>query len=121
MLYFAHMNTAEFKKILEAEKERLEKEMNSVGRQNPAVPGDWEPAPREIATEADVIDQADLLMTREENAAILADLEARSDQVLAALKRIADGTYGMCEVDGEPIEEKRLMADPAATTCMAHL
>jgi len=33
----------------------------------------------------------------------------------AALKRIEDGTYGFCEVTGEPIGLKRLEARPIAT------
>lgn len=116
------MQTEPFKKKLEAEKARLEREMTSVGRPNPAVPGEWEPVPvEEPGNESDLIDQADALVGREENAAILADLEARYETVLAALTRIEEGTYGVCEVGGESIEEKRLQADPAATTCTAHL
>lgn len=115
------MNTAGFKRKLEEEKVRLEGEMKSVGRPNPAVPGDWEPMPNDLAGQSDPLDQAEVVMTREENAAILADLEARYDAVLAALKRLDEGTYGKCEVDGAPIEEARLEADPAATTCRAHL
>ncbi len=115
------MDTAPFKKRLEEEKIRLESEMGSVGRPNPLVPGDWEPIPTERGTEADIIDQADVVVSREENTAILADLEARYDYVLAALKRIEDGVYGVCEVGGEEIEEARLGADPAASTCILHL
>ncbi len=33
----------------------------------------------------------------------------------AALKRIQDGTYGYCEITGEPISLKRLKARPIAT------
>ncbi|TSC71009.1 MAG: hypothetical protein G01um101449_223, partial [Parcubacteria group bacterium Gr01-1014_49] len=35
------MKTDLLKKKLEAEKTKLEAEMGSVGRKNPAVPGDW--------------------------------------------------------------------------------
>lgn len=106
---------------LEAEKAKLESEMRSVGRRNPAVPGDWEPIPSETGMEADLIDQADIVMSREGNTAILADLEARYDSVLAALDRIKNKRYGKCEVCNAPIEAARLEADPAATTCVAHL
>lgn len=115
------MNTAGFKKRLEEEKERLESEMRSVGRPNAAVPGDWEPKPAERGSESDVVDQAEVFVNNEENAAILADLEARYDHVLEALHRIEKGTYGICEVGGEVIEEARLNADPAAPTCTVHL
>lgn len=115
------MKTEPFKKKLEAEKEKLEREMGSVGRRNPAVPGDWELAPSETGMEADLADQADVMMSRESSAAILADLEARYDTVLSALARIGERMYGKCEVCGKPIEEARLAADPAAVTCVEHL
>ncbi|WP_345750776.1 TraR/DksA family transcriptional regulator [Microbacterium rhizophilus] len=36
----------------------------------------------------------------------------------AALARIDAGTYGVCEVCGEPIPEGRLLARPTATRCV---
>jgi RNA polymerase-binding transcription factor DksA len=35
-------------------------------------------------------------------------------EVLEALRRIEHGTYGLCEISGEPIEETRLQAIPWA-------
>ncbi len=115
------MNPEQYKTKLEAEKVKLESEMGSVGRKNPSVPDDWEPVPSETGTEADLADQADVVMSRESNIAILADLEARYDTVLAALARIEKKTFGKCEVCGKSIEEARLEANPTATTCIAHL
>ena len=49
-------------------------------------------------------------------------LEESSEQVLkqidAALKRIEDGTYGVCTTCGNPIGEERLEAMPYATQCI---
>lgn len=115
------MKTEHFRKRLEDEKVRLESEMGTVGRKNPAVPDDWEAMPSEIGAEADLADQADVVMNHENNSAILADLEARYDTILEALTRIEKGTYGTCEVCGEKIEEARLEADPAAMTCKKDL
>ena len=36
-----------------------------------------------------------------------------------ALERIADGTYGQCEICGNPIGKNRLMAFPRATLCLS--
>jgi len=36
----------------------------------------------------------------------------------AALARIEDGTYGVCESCGQPIGKMRLQAFPRATLCM---
>ena len=48
--------------------------------------------------------------------------EARQSLIYVenALSRIENGTYGECEVCGEPIEEQRLKALPYATLCMEH-
>ena len=35
-----------------------------------------------------------------------------------AIKRIDDGTFGVCEVCGGPISEKRLVARPVTTLCI---
>ena len=41
-------------------------------------------------------------------------------QVRDALKRIDDGTFGTCVVDGGPIEEARLEAVPWTPYCLKH-
>ena len=40
-------------------------------------------------------------------------------QIQVALKRIDEGTYGICANCGEPIDPKRLKALPTATRCIA--
>ena len=40
-------------------------------------------------------------------------------QIKAALKRIAEGTYGVCAQCGADIEPKRLMALPTAARCIS--
>lgn len=110
-----------YKTRLEEEKVRLETELATVGRRNPSNPSDWEAVPGETGQEADPNDAADLVEGYGDNAAILNDLELRYTDVTAALARIAGGTYGVCSVGGEAIEEDRLNADPAANTCKSHL
>lgn len=106
---------------LTAEKEKLEQELQSIGRRNPSNENDWEALPQDQGQEPDPNDAADLIEGYEANTAILKELEIRYNEVLAALARIEAGTYGICEVSHEPIEEDRLAADPAARTCKAHL
>lgn len=114
-------DTNAYKDRLVEEKGRLEAQLATVGRRNPANPNDWEALPPETGQEADPNDAAELIEGYEGNAAILKDLEIRYNEVLAALSRIEEGTYGVCEVSGEEIEEARLNADPAARTCKAHI
>lgn len=114
------MDTRRARKSLEEERRRLEGELKSIGRPNPSVPGDWELAPNTAEAEPDILDQAEIATSREDNAAVLADLEARYASVTEALARIENKTYGKCEVCGVPIEEARLAADPSALTCTTH-
>jgi DnaK suppressor protein len=44
---------------------------------------------------------------------------AELGRIEAALKRIESGDYGYCLACDEPIAEKRLDNDPAATLCVA--
>lgn len=49
----------------------------------------------------------------------LAEVEARElAQIEAALERMRNGTYGICEVTGKPIPLARLQALPYATMCI---
>lgn len=50
----------------------------------------------------------------------VADLERTLFEVTKALERIEQGTYGVCETSGDWIEEDRLKAYPAATSCSNH-
>jgi DnaK suppressor protein len=52
--------------------------------------------------------------------ALATDVARRLAEIDAAERRLADGTYGICVVGGEPIDEERLAARPTATTCVAH-
>ncbi|ROS23629.1 TraR/DksA family transcriptional regulator [Cellulomonas sp. PhB150] len=52
--------------------------------------------------------------------ALADDVAKRLAEIDAAERRLDDGTYGLCAVGGEPIDDARLMARPTATTCVAH-
>lgn len=120
------MDTAFFKQKLLDEKKTLEAELKTIGAQNPRSPSDW--VPTAVARDVDVVpppsDQNELADTAEEleeNTGIVNELEGRLNEVNTALQKIEKGTYGICEASGEPIEEDRLMANPAARTCKKHM
>ncbi len=115
------MNTHTFKEKLEEELKTLETELKTVGRINPNNPGDWEATPGDVdVTNADPNDVADNMEEYEGHTAILKQLEIRYNEVKTALERIKNNTFGMCTVCHAKIEEKRLEANPAATTCIQH-
>ena len=53
-------------------------------------------------------------------AALMQQSSATLVQVEAALERIADGSYGYCEICGAPIAEGRLEARPWTPYCIDH-
>jgi len=55
---------------------------------------------------------------REKDLSILEQVEAELADVEHALRRLDDGTYGVCEACGKPIDEDRLEALPAARFCL---
>jgi RNA polymerase-binding transcription factor DksA len=61
-------------------------------------------------------DQASETFEREKDLSILERLEDELAEIEAALQRVDDGTYGVDEVTGEPIDPERLDALPAART-----
>lgn len=114
-------NINDLKSKLLEEKARLEGELSGVGHRNPEIEGDWEPSAPDLNNPtADVNDVADSMEAFEEGAAIEVELEARLLEVDAALARIEAGTYGVCRICGEKIEDARLEANPSAPTCIAH-
>jgi len=61
-------------------------------------------------------DQGSELVEREKDLAILEQLETDLAEIEAALRRLDEGTYGVDEVTGEPIDPERLEALPTART-----
>ncbi len=119
MAHLTQEQTEEFKKKLEAEKARLESELDTIGKRTGRA-GDWDATTDEIDADvsADKNDRADAIEDFEENTAIVTELEAQLKDVADALARIDAGTYGHDETTNEPIPVERLNANPAARTAL---
>ena len=116
------IDTEYFKEKLEEELLLVEKELNDVGRKNPDNKPDWEAEPADFDTDkADENETADKIEEYEGNTAVLKELEIRYNDIKDALKKIEEGKFGICEISGQLIEEDRLIANPAARTCKAHM
>lgn len=62
---------------------------------------------------------ATIAFERSQVDAVLRQTRGHLAEVEAALARVDVGTYGVCEVCGQPIGEGRLEARPTARTCIA--
>ncbi len=82
------------------------------------IPGGFKPKFKEVGSE-----EGENAFESEQFAndlSVMEDLDARLKKVRGALARIENGTYGKCLINGEEIEEARLLAEPAAETCIQH-
>jgi len=61
---------------------------------------------------------ATLAFERQHAAALLAAAREQVAAVDAALRRLAEGRYGVCDRCGRPVGAERLAARPAALTCI---
>ena len=103
----------ELRAALYAEKDSLEEELASYGKK---VGDDWRGAATGFEEEeADDVDAADKMEELAINVPLVEELESRHKEIVAALKRMDEGTYGLTE-SGDPIDVDRLRANPAATT-----
>ena len=105
------MKTEQYKRELLAKEQELLERIKQAGanarQPSPDVP----------------IDVGDKSIDDEEKAEQFQEADTDSkilEQVQDALKRISDGTFGKCLVDGGPIEKKRLKAIPWAPYCAKH-
>ncbi len=114
------MNTQQQKERLLIEEKMLVEELSKIGLYNPET-GTWNATHADMPNEAvsDDDTQADVFEDMAENTATGEILSERLVDVRDALEKIEKGTYGICEKSGAPIEEDRLVANPAARTCKA--
>lgn len=107
----------ENKEKLLGEKSRLLKMLKRDSVTDSEIPGGHKPKFNEVGSE-----QGENAFEVEQfgnELSVVEDLEERLKQVETALQKITDGTYGTCE-QGDEIDEARLRAEPAATTCLKH-
>lgn len=113
------MDAARARELIGAEVERVEKVIGDVRVDL------GEGSERESVGELSSADQhpADLgteTFEREKDLSILESLERELRELDAAIRRVDDGTYGICEACNGPIPEERLEAQPAARFCADH-
>jgi DnaK suppressor protein len=65
-------------------------------------------------------DSAQVAAEQGEVQALAGSLKEQLDAVEGALRKLDDGTYGVCERCGKPISEARLEAMPASRFCIDH-
>jgi len=100
----------EQKARLEAERERLERELAALDSA--------EGAGERGSYATHVADDATETFDQEQTLALARHVRGVLSQVERALQKLATGSYGRCDRCGEPIDDARLAALPQATLCL---
>lgn len=116
MMVSRMINMAQLRQRLEAERARLWDEKNKVGSRVNRRNGD------ELSAESQYDDHMAELGTdafdRERDLASMDSVESVLEEVEIALRKIEEGTYGVCDACGNPISAARLEALPYASLCL---
>ncbi|MFA5130547.1 MAG: TraR/DksA C4-type zinc finger protein [Patescibacteria group bacterium] len=103
---------------LEEEKVRLEQELSDIGTKDPTIPGTYDPTYPESGSNSDD-DNAMEVTEYTDEMSLNARLEKELSDTNSALASIEKGKYGVCKYCGKDIQEERLSARPASSSCIA--
>ena len=112
------IDTTEYRKALEDEKARLLHAVGFLERENPGSISDELGELAEGGTDNHLGDTATALHDRELDEGLEEGARDTLIEIDAALQRIQDGSYGICEGCGKPIGASRLSAIPWARLCI---
>jgi RNA polymerase-binding protein DksA len=112
------VNTTDYRKRLEEEKARLLHAVGFLERENPGSISDELGEVAEGGTDNHLGDTATAMYDRELDDGLEQGARETLAEIDAALQRIEDGTYGICEGCGKPIGAERLNAIPWTRLCI---
>ena len=110
--YLSSEDTEHFRDLLLQERARLEEEREQIRSRSGSVDGAL-PEEGEGGDE-DTADLASAMMDKEMDLSVEDEIEDLLGQVAHALRKIEDGTYGICDMSGEKISKGRLELIPWA-------
>jgi RNA polymerase-binding protein DksA len=111
-----HGLSKELHERLLRERQRLQAEISSLSRGG--IRSDTFQDDETDSVDQHPADEGSELFEREKNLTLQRTLQASLQEVNEALRKLDEGTYGVCESCGKPIGEKRLRALPEATHCI---
>jgi DnaK suppressor protein len=112
------IDTDEYRKLLLTERTRLSGAVGFLEGENPGTMGEELGEVGPGGTDNHLGDMATEMYDRELDAGLEEGAQQTLDEVEAALLRIEEGSYGVCEICGEPIGAERLSAIPWTRYCI---
>lgn len=101
-----------YRQLLLDEMTRLEEEREYLRKTNSDMDGNL---PEDAEGEEDTADLASSLMDKEMDLSVEEEIEETMSAIEHALKKMEDGTYGICDVSSQPIPKSRLELIPWAS------
>lgn len=96
---------SDLRSTLEDERDRLRRQLTELDRDD---------------FDENFADSGQVAAEQGEHRTLAGTMEEQLAEVERALGKMDDGTYGTCEVGGEPIPVARLEAVPTARVCIEH-
>lgn len=106
------------KEALLQEQTRLERELSDIGTKDPSQKEHYEAAYPESGGNSDD-DNAMEVTEYSDELSLKSRLEKELGDTTSALKAIEKKKYGICKYCNKEIDEKRLTARPASSSCIA--
>jgi DnaK suppressor protein len=114
---FGKRELNEFKKRLLEEREELKRQASEI--EESSFSGGQSDVTGDIASfDEEFADAGTATFERERDLSLSNNIKDLLEKIDHALRRIDEGTYGLCEKCGRPIEKARIKALPYATLCI---
>lgn len=114
--HFSKEEVAELRRRLEEERQQLQRQAAEIVEASFGTP--QSELTGEVAFDEEYADAGTATFERERDLSLTNNIRDLLEKVERALERIDQGTYGLCERCGKPIEKARIKALPYATLCI---
>jgi DnaK suppressor protein len=113
---FGKKELTDLRKRLQDEREELQRQASEIEEASFGTP--QSELTGEVSFDEEYADAGTATFERERDLSLTNNIRDLTEKIDRALDRIDDGTYGLCERCGKPIEKARIKALPYATLCI---
>jgi DnaK suppressor protein len=113
---FTKKELADLRKRLQEERDELQRQASEIVEASFGTP--QSELTGEVSFDEEYADAGTATFERERDLSLTNNIRDLTEKIDRALERIDEGTYGLCERCGKPIEKARIKALPYATLCI---
>ena len=114
---FSKAETNAIRKLLEEERKELERQLAELDETT--FGSSQSESSGEMGFDEEYADAGTDTFEREKDLSLSNNIKDLMDKIDRAMDKIEQGTYGLCERCGKPIEKARIKALPYATLCIS--